>query len=407
MADNVTLNAGSGGVDLATDEITSVHHQYVKIEYGADGAATPVSDSNPLPIDDAGGSLTVDGTVTANQGGTWNINNLSGTVSLPTGAATAANQSTIIGHVDGIEALLTTIDADTSDIHTNSDTIAGAVSGSEMQVDIVADGAGLLTTSAFNTVLGSSSLILATQADDVANTADGLQTTSFGYAFDGTTWDRMRGDSTNGLLVNLGSNNDVTVTGTVDLGATDNAVLDSIDTATTSIAGAVSGSEVQVDVVAALPAGTNAIGKLAANSGVDIGDVDVLSSALPTGAATAANQPSAATPYRNVDVDETEDEVKGSAGTLLWGHAMNLTDSVLYLQFYDATAASVTVGTTTPDLTFPLPTAGNATDGAGTIVPFGPAGTTFSTAITIACTTTYDGASGPAANGCFVNLGYA
>jgi hypothetical protein len=32
-----------------------------------------------------------------------------------------------------------------------------------------------------------------------------------------------------------------------------------------------------VDVVAALPAGTNAIGKLAANSGVDIGDVDVTS----------------------------------------------------------------------------------------------------------------------------------
>lgn len=36
----------------------------------------------------------------------------------------------------------------------------------------------------------------------------------------------------------------------------------------------------------ALPAGTNAIGKLAANSGVDIGDVDVTSCALPTGAAT-------------------------------------------------------------------------------------------------------------------------
>jgi len=41
----------------------------------------------------------------------------------------------------------------------------------------------------------------------------------------------------------------------------------------TTIAGAVSGTEMQVDVVAALPAGTNAIGKLAANSGVDIGDV--------------------------------------------------------------------------------------------------------------------------------------
>ena len=45
-----------------------------------------------------------------------------------------------------------------------------------------------------------------------------------------------------------------------------------------------------VDIITALPAGANAIGKLAANSGVDIGDVDILSSALPTGAATSANQ---------------------------------------------------------------------------------------------------------------------
>jgi hypothetical protein len=45
----------------------------------------------------------------------------------------------------------------------------------------------------------------------------------------------------------------------------------------------------------ALPAGANAIGKLAANSGVDIGDVDVTSSALPTGASTAAKQPALGT----------------------------------------------------------------------------------------------------------------
>lgn len=38
-----------------------------------------------------------------------------------------------------------------------------------------------------------------------------------------------------------------------------------------------SDGNLQVDVVGALPAGTNAIGKLAANSGVDIGDVDVAS----------------------------------------------------------------------------------------------------------------------------------
>ena len=96
--------------------------------------------------------------------------------------------------------------------------------------------------------------------------------------FNGTNYDRLRGSATDGLTVNLGTNNDVTVTsGTVDLGATDNAVLDAIEVDTTTLAGAVAGTEMQVDVVAALPAGTNAIGKLAANSGVDIGDVDITS----------------------------------------------------------------------------------------------------------------------------------
>lgn len=42
---------------------------------------------------------------------------------LPSGAATAANQSTIIGHVDGIETLLTGIDADTDAIKTAAQVI--------------------------------------------------------------------------------------------------------------------------------------------------------------------------------------------------------------------------------------------------------------------------------------------
>lgn len=36
-----------------------------------------------------------------------------------------------------------------------------------------------------------------------------LLTTSYPLVFDGSTWDRMRGDSTDGVLVNLGGNNDV------------------------------------------------------------------------------------------------------------------------------------------------------------------------------------------------------
>jgi hypothetical protein len=49
---------------------------------------------------------------------------------LPTGAATSAKQDTVIGHLDGVEGLLTTIDADTG-------ALAGTVSGSEVQVDVV------------------------------------------------------------------------------------------------------------------------------------------------------------------------------------------------------------------------------------------------------------------------------
>jgi len=50
---------------------------------------------------------------------------------------------------------------------------------------------------------------------------------------------------------------------------------EAVETAVETIAAAVS-TEMQVDIVAKLPAGDNAIGKLAANSGVDIGDVTVM-----------------------------------------------------------------------------------------------------------------------------------
>ena len=101
--------------------------------------------------------------------------------------------------------------------------------------------------------------------------------------------------------------NTITVDGTVtaNLSSTDNTVLDNILTKNTEIDAvldtidadtgaiktaveiidnAISGSEMQVDVVASLPAGSAAIGKLAANSGVDIGDVDVTSIVPGTGA---------------------------------------------------------------------------------------------------------------------------
>jgi len=61
---------------------------------------------------------------------------VSGTVAV-TGSATAANQSTLIGHLDGVETVLGTIDADTGSIAASASTLAGAVAGTEVQVDVL------------------------------------------------------------------------------------------------------------------------------------------------------------------------------------------------------------------------------------------------------------------------------
>jgi hypothetical protein len=85
---------------------------------------------------------------------------------------------------------------------------------------------------------------------------------------------------TDGALHISDGGNSITIDGTVtaDLGATDNAVLDAIAASLALLDNSISsGNELQVDVVGSLPAGSAAIGKLAANSGVDIGDVDVTS----------------------------------------------------------------------------------------------------------------------------------
>jgi hypothetical protein len=170
--------------------------------------------------------------VQATQAGTWNITNVSGTVSLPTGASTAANQSTIIGHVDGIEALLGTIDADT-----------GSIDGK-----IVACNTGAVVLSS-GTVTTVSTVTNLSQLGGVA-VAMGTGTRSAGTQ-----------------RVTIATDDSVPVTGTF-WQATQPVSLASLP---------------------ALAAGTNAIGKLSANSGVDIGDVDVTSAVISSGTLTTCS----------------------------------------------------------------------------------------------------------------------
>jgi|688.fasta_scaffold02291_11 hypothetical protein len=73
------------------------------------------------------------------------------------------------------------------------------------------------------------------------------------------------------------------VTSALPAGAATESTLASVEADTSSLAGCVSGTEVQVDIVAALPSGTNTIGKVDVNtlSVVDLLDVGILDTSLP------------------------------------------------------------------------------------------------------------------------------
>lgn len=162
-----------------------------------------------------------------------------------------------------------------------------------------------------------------------------------------------------------------------------------------------------------LPAGTNAIGKLAANSGVDIGDVDVTSISAGTNligdvGISGARTSGGTSIFSSIDLDESAEQVKGSAGQIYWIHAMNLATAVRYLKVYNSTAASVGGSPAlTPAMTFPLPTQGDA-NGAGFVFSV-PNGIAFDNAITVEATTGIGvGDTGaPGANEVIVNIGYA
>lgn len=107
------------------------------------------------------------------------------------------------------------------------------------------------------------------------------------------------------------------------------------------------------------------------------------------------------TPQQFIDVDESEDEVKGSAGTLHSIIATNVSAGARYLKVYDGTAAGVSVGSTTPKWTIAIPA------GAG-FVWESAIGIACATGITIAATTGVAVADtgAPGANDVVVSVGY-
>ncbi len=111
--------------------------------------------------------------------------------------------------------------------------------------------------------------------------------------------------------------------------------------------------------------------------------------------------------FNSIDLDESEEEIKGTAGTVYSISAFNRTAAPLYLRFYNATAANTTVGTTAA-LAGPFVVPANAdSDGAGFIWN-NEIGIAFSTAISAAVTTgvAANDTGAPGANDCVVVVGY-
>jgi hypothetical protein len=153
--DTVPVTAGSG-TNIVSKQTATGHIQVVRLDIGVDAAESAVATSLPIndaggsitvdgtvavsgtvPVSDNGGSLTVDGTVAATQSGTWNITNISGSVSLPAGAATATNQATAIASLATLAGAIKAEDA----AHSSGDAgIMALAVRQNSQSDLGADG---------------------------------------------------------------------------------------------------------------------------------------------------------------------------------------------------------------------------------------------------------------------------
>lgn len=256
MADNVTITAGTG-TTIAADDIAGVLHQRVKLSQGADGVAVDVSSAAPLQVSlaNTGANATavkVDGSaVTQPVSGTVAI---SGSVAV-TGAFTEYTEDSVAdSDPTGLINMLVRADTPATITSTDGDNVA------QRGTNYGAAYVQLLDN-------GNKASIDTTGADNESNTSSRLNVRSHNSVFDGTNWDRMRGDSTDGVLVNLGANNDVTVTGTVTVAshAVTNAGTFAVQNTAATPAGTNNIGDVDVLTLPALPAGTN-----------NIGDVDVL-----------------------------------------------------------------------------------------------------------------------------------
>ena len=220
--------------------------------------------------------------------------------------------------------------------------------------------------------------------DARTNENDMQEVIAYSALFNGTTWDRMRGDTTNGLDV------DVTRVPTDPFGANADAA-----SATGSISAklrfiAATGIPITGNPavnLAQIAATTTATGNGTASAGCQRVTVASDNTAFSVNA-TIKPATSGGLSVATGSITATATAIKASAGQVYGWYFYNPNASVAYVQFFNTAAASVTLGTTSPVYSLGIP----ATSGANVMLETGIA---HSTAIAIGVTTTRAGSTSP------------
>lgn len=274
-----TQAVSAASLPLPTGAATSALQTQPGVDIG-DVTINNAAGGSAVNIQDGGNSITVDGTVTVTPSGTQdeNLKQVNGaTVNVGTGAASTGTQrvavasdsslilaagSAVIGHVIVDTAPTTAITAAALPLPTLASTSTKQSDGS--QKTQVVDGSGNVISSTANAI------DINVKSGSIANTgflntnaagasAVNIQDGGNSITVDGTVTITPSGTQDE----NIKQVNGITVlTGTGATGTGSQRVTVAVDSAT------VAGS-------ASLPAGTNAIGKLSANDGIDIGDVTI------------------------------------------------------------------------------------------------------------------------------------
>lgn len=410
MADNTTLASASGGDTIATDDIGGVKYPRSKIVIGADGTNDgDVSSANPLPVTHAALTELAAAIDTEVQ-----VDVVSS--ALPSGAATSAKQDTGNTSLSSIDGKITAVN--TGAVVVSSSALPSGASTAAKQPALGTAG----TASAdVISVQGIASMTPLQVADNGGTLSidDGGGNISID---DGGNTITVDGTVTANLAAGTNNIGDVDVlsiaAGDNNIGNVDIVTMPNVTNAGT-FAVQESGSAltalqvidnpVVVDDAAFTPATTSVMmaGFQADESSTDSvneGDAGAARITLDRKQIVTVQPHTAGgvSTFKSNDIDETEEDVKTSAGQVYFIYCVNTNASARYLKLYNATAANVTVGSTATKMDLLVPPSNS-----GFYLQF-PTGIVFDTAISVAATTGLgDSDSGaPGASEVQVTIGY-